>query len=319
MKLPSRLARVVAATTLVVGPTLLRRARRTDSLAPQPPPRPAGAAERSGTALDVASPAHAPPGRPRDRLNGDPSRMRAWIESVPLGTRLACVGVTLTLVVVPALLSVARASEFRAGVQVFPLNTQAGFPLPASDVAYVRSLAASPLVDEETVARAGEELEPGTLAERTVIQRTEQSVLVSVSAETPDRARRLAQALSVALASASARALGARAQERLESARARLAAASVDAPDRPELARQVAELERLARTPPPQLAFGPPPTAPRPARTVDRAIDALPGPFPPNPGAAWAATAGLLVALLVCALGLFYRARRAQSSVTARS
>ena len=238
--------------------------------------------------------------------------MRAWIGSLPLGIRFACVGVTLALVVVPMLLSLARASEFTASVQVFPLNTPAGFALRADDVAYVRSLAASPLVEQETIARAGQELEPGTLADRTAIQRTEQSVLVSVSAETPERARRLAEALSVSLASASARTLAARAQERLEGARARLAAASVDAPDRPALASEVAELERLARTPPHQIAFGPPPTSPRPTRWVDRVIDALPGPFPANPSPAWAGAAGLLVGLLVCAVGLFYRERRAR-------
>jgi uncharacterized protein involved in exopolysaccharide biosynthesis len=210
--------------------------------------------------------------------------------------------------------SAARESEFTTGVQVFPLNTPAGFPLRSGDVAYVRGLVASPLVEQETSARAGRELEPGSLAERTTIRRTEQSVLVSFSAETPERARRLAEALSASLASASARALRARAQRRLEAARARLAAASVDSPDRPALASEVAELEQLVRAPPPQIAFGPPPTAPRPSRRIDRVIDALPGPFPASPSPAWAATVGFFVALLVCALGLFYRERRLRTT-----
>jgi hypothetical protein len=178
----------------------------------------------------------------------------------------ACV--LTTLVAVPVAVNAARAPEFAASFEAFPVE------IPGlgrdDDEAYVAALLEDPLLPAETVSASGLLLAPEDVRGRVRLRPTGRSVLMTVTAETPERARDLASALASALGNASVRATAA-------SARAE-------------------GLDELAASPPFGVAIGLRPPAPRPTHLADRTIDRLPGEFPPRPHPLVAGGIGLLLA-----------------------
>jgi hypothetical protein len=191
------------------------------------------------------------------------------------GRILLWTGVLVVLVAVPAGVNSARASEYKTSIEAFPVEIP-GLARAGDTGAYVGSLLDDPLVATETADASGFLLAPQDVRERVHLRPTGQSVLVTVTAETPERARALAVALASALGNASVRAVVAEARAE--------------------------GLDELAASPPFGIAIGLRPAAPRPTRLADRAVDRLPGAFPPRPHPLVAGGVGLVLAAALFAV-----------------
>lgn len=222
---------------------------------------------------------------------------------------LLWVAVTVVLICLPPALNAFRATEFVASVEAFPVDHPDFGPV-RNRVSYVRRLLDDPLVAPDTVANAGFSLNEASLLPRVTVLPTPRSALVSVRADSPDNARDLVNALAAQIANASARDLAARGQSMLDRVRDRLTGSAPRDAERRRLLARLRRLEAVVTQPPFGLVIGPRPSAPRPSRAVDRALDRLPGPLPPRTDPLWSAVAGLALALLFCVTSYVVWTRR---------
>jgi hypothetical protein len=226
-------------------------------------------------------------------------RLRARIGAVPSGLLRTWGAVFAALVVLPPLFTTTRDSEFTAAVEVFPL-AQSGASTPADRTSYVNRLIASRVVHEEAVSNAGLAIDAAELPGRIDVRPTERSVFLSASANTPERARDLVNALAAALANASLRDLRTRARTQLADVERRLRSPDLSPAERGELTEERTSLEQAVASNSFGLVVGPRPEPPTPNGLVDRVVAALPGPFPPRPSPLFVAVVGLVLAGAVC-------------------
>jgi hypothetical protein len=121
--------------------------------------------------------------------------------------------------------------------------------------------------------------------------------VVSAASDTPDDARRLAGPLRNALVRAATLSRSQRAEAELGVVTKQLAT-KLRPRQRLRLEQRADDLRRLIASQPPDFVVVPADSTPGPKRIVDRALDKLPGPFPPRVDPIWAGAAGLLCALL---------------------
>ncbi len=213
--------------------------------------------------------------------------------------RLAWVAVAAVLVLAPLAITVGRAPEFKASVQLFP---RAVGPYAAVfDIAYYRSLLEDPALVEPmrlSVRSGVAEYEDVTFSRGRPGQ-----LVVTVAAPVPADAQRFVNVLAPQIAGATRQELARVTARDVAELRARLR--SRLAPEsRRALRRRLSQVERLGPLPPGRVLYGSPAALPRMERWADRLIDDLPGAFPPRPSPLWAALAGLLVAVTLWATWL---------------
>lgn len=240
-------------------------------------------------------------------------RLRARIAALPPGLLRTWGAVFAALVVLPPLLTTTRDSEFTAAVEVFPL-AQSGATTTADRMSYVSRLLASRVVQEEAVSNTGLPIDAAELPGRIDVRPTERSVFLSATANTPERARDLVNALAAAVANASIRDLRAQAQTELADVERRLRSPDLSPAERDELTEKRTSLEQAVASNSFGLVVGPRPEPPTPSGLVDRVVAAIPGPFPPKPSPFFAAVVGLVLAGAVCFA--LYAARSPRSERT---
>jgi hypothetical protein len=226
-------------------------------------------------------------------------RLRARIAALPPGLLRTWGAVFAALVVLPPLLTTTRDSEFTAAVEVFPL-AQSGATTPEDRTSYVGRLLDSRVVEEEAVSNAGLAIDPAQLPGRIDVRPTERSVFLAATANTPERARDLVNAVAAALANASVRDLRARSRTELADIERRLRSLGLSGFERDQLTEERNTLEQAIASDSFGLVIGPRPEPPTPSGLVDRVVAALPGPFPPKRSPFFAAVVGLVLAAAVC-------------------
>jgi hypothetical protein len=214
--------------------------------------------------------------------------------------RLLWALVALVLTLGPLALNLARAPQHEASVALFPQRVG---PYPAvGDPAAYRALLDDPVLREQMrlnvgvgVARYGDvTLERGPRGE---------ALVLTVAAETPADAQRFVNALAPQIAGATQRQLAGVVSRDAAALRARLRG-ELRRRDRATLRRRLRRLEALDALPPTRVLPGAAAPRPRLERWADRLVDDLPGEFPARPAPAWAALAGLLVALTLWGVAL---------------
>lgn len=216
---------------------------------------------------------------------------------IPVRFVVAWTVVFVALVVLPIVTTTLRSSRFSASVEVFPIERPV-FGRPRDPVAYLRRLLRDPQLTSDVLANIDMRIAPTGVVEHIQIAPFKQHAVVTSWADTPERARLLVNASVLQIANASARAIYYQARSALSAARVRIALGpSVAA--RTALLRRAKRLEAVIAKPPFGLVAGPRPGRPRPARTVDRLVDGLPGPFPPRPRVVEPALIGLVLAFVL--------------------
>jgi len=137
------------------------------------------------------------------------------------------------------------------------------------------------------------------------------SFSLGVSGRTPEEARRMVDALASGVENRSVSSGVERATAARQAAQTKLAAGEISSHRRSVLEHQVTNLTTFLSAPASAFLVGPGALhASSPSQPADRLVDALPGPFPPRPGALWAGTAALLTALgLLATAGVLTGAR----------
>ncbi|HEX2087973.1 MAG TPA: hypothetical protein VHF89_19960, partial [Solirubrobacteraceae bacterium] len=218
----------------------------------------------------------------------------------PRRRRLLWIAIAVLLTVGPLAFTLAREGEFRVSRVLFP---RAVGPYPAPlDLRYYDSLVRDGELRRRMVIN-----EVAGLAEYEDVSfrfgPRPTTVTISVSADTPQAARRFINVLVPQLAGATQREVVRVALEDVEGLRARLRDAR-SGRERARLRRRLRRLESVLRVVPGRVLFDPPAGLPRLESWADRLVDDLPGDFPARPDPAWAALAGLLVAVTLWAICL---------------
>jgi hypothetical protein len=220
-----------------------------------------------------------------------PRRRRALIVGAAIGL----------LAVVPAAVTVARSDEFSASFEVIPLEHRL-FELPGGSLGYVRLLLRDPALGRRTVALSGLAMDDTSVRRRIELRSEQRRVRVDVTERTPERAEALAAALRAALGPTGRGAFRAEAAARRRFVRSRLKSPLTTPAERRRLAERARALPAFFGGRSTRLRVGPPPARPRPTRLIDRAVDALPGRYPPAPTPLGAGSAGLLASLALAAV-----------------
>lgn len=215
------------------------------------------------------------------------------------------------LVVVPAATNAARQREFPASFHVLVVEHPV-FYLPEGRAGYVRLLLRDRELGRQTVKLSGLPIDDASVKSRIDVRGAERDVIVTARADTPARARDLAAALRLALERTSPAAFRAEAAARRRAIRSRLESHRTTPAERRRLVARRRAMPGFFGVRKTRVVLGPPPSRPEVTEPLDRAVDALPGRFPPaaSPLAVGAAGLAAALALLVLGGGLARRAAR---------
>lgn len=224
-------------------------------------------------------------------ISGVAQVVHAGARSESRRRRSVWIAIAALLVLGPLAFNLARARDFAASVQLFPVKVAS---YPASfEPAYYRALLMDPVLRQQMRANVGAlpaELErvsigPGPGPDR---------LRLTVRSSTPRRAQRLVNALVPQITGATQRQLATTVRTDIARARDRLRT-ELSRDERSAERRRLRRLERLTPLPPTRAQPGSP--APRPPfdRWADRLVNDLPGDFRGRPSPAWAAAAGFLL------------------------
>jgi hypothetical protein len=244
------------------------------------------------------------------QVRGWLSGLWTYLLGLPRRALLLWVILAAILMIGPIALTLARAREFTASVEVFTQSQ----PYPVRDpMSYLEGLLDDPFLHQAlrrpTRISGRSEWESELETVRLRPTRTRPSITMSASADTPRRVRDFVNILGTRLAETSARQVQQRSRGRATRLRRRLRNPELPANSRRLVRRDLARVERLLQENPAQIVLGPRPGAPRPKRWADRLVDELPGSFPTRPSPFVAGLAGLAVAVALGIILLLVRRR----------
>lgn len=172
------------------------------------------------------------------------------------------------IVVLPVVATALRGSRFSSSAEVFPIPRPV-YGQAQDPVAYLGRLLQDPQVEARVRENVDTRILATKLSEHIRFAPFHGHALVTVWADTPERAAALLDALVRQLTNASADDLYALARRDLPRAR---------------LIRRAHQLQAIIAKPPFGLVAGPRPGPQRPSHFVDRMVNVVPGRFPPRPG-----------------------------------
>jgi hypothetical protein len=213
--------------------------------------------------------------------------------------RIAWIVVALLMVVVPVAFNLAR-NSYSASLELYP-RAVSGYP-PVNDPAYYRAF----LTDNElqTQMRFHAPGGPSAYADAVIRAGRRGRVVVTVSADAPNDAQRIVNALGPQLANATRRQLAAQAEAEAQRLRALLGSGKLTARQTRRVRRRLARANSVGLVPPERIVLGTRPGPPPLRGFADKVADAMPGPYPTRPSPLWAGFAGLLVAVTLWLIGL---------------
>jgi hypothetical protein len=230
--------------------------------------------------------------------------VRDGVAAEGLERRVLWIVAALVLVVLPAVFTASRTTQFASQV---PMKPQALGPLAAQYTpGYYEGFLAVPVVQQRL--RATADAGPSEYRRATTATFAPDGTMVlTVRNSSPDRAQELAENVAREIVNGTARHAGLLRTQTIADINARLA--KRPRPKRTErlkLYRQRRALVRLGPSTPPRVAVTGPATRPPLKTWADEVAAALPGDMPGRPSPLWAAFAGLLllVALWVGAMTL---------------
>jgi hypothetical protein len=215
--------------------------------------------------------------------------------------RIVWAAIALFMFAGPVAFDLARASGFTASTPIYPRRI-GPYP-PVTDPNYYRRLLGDSDLQRYMRTTAG--ARSSVYLDAQFPFQPPDTVLVTVRAGTPARARAFADALAHQIAEVTARELASEAGMEAKMIRVRLAAPGLGRAKRRSLGRRLGAVQGVLAAPAERVAESNAPT-PQPPLThpVDKFVNALPGSFPPRPSPLWAGLAGLLLVALARAIGV---------------
>jgi hypothetical protein len=227
---------------------------------------------------------------------------RARGESWP--RRALWIAVAIVLVGVPVAVNAARSESHRASVVLVPRAVAWYEPIIEPGL-YRRLLADNIVLRQEMQKNTGVAFRDYR-RNTTITTISGRRLKLTVTADTPARARRIVNALAPQIAEATRRDLAPVVLADIETLAGRIERGRRGTATRRERVRLLRELQRLGPLPPSRVLPGAPAPPPKLERPADRFVDGLPGDLPGRTSPVWAGVVGLLVVLVLWSIGLFH-------------